>query len=76
MPLLRGCRMPEPAPALRVLASLEASLHFALGLPVKGGLVAVPQQWLHDWWGQAHITHQLLDPEGRSGKETFCDHTG
>ena len=66
--------MTEPVPALRVLASLEASLQFALGLPVEGGRVAVPAQWLKDWYVQAQITLQLLDPMGRSGKERFCDH--
>ena len=63
----------EPVPALRVLASLEASLRFALALPVDGGRVAVPQQWLQDWYVQAQITLLLLDPEGRSGKEICCD---
>ena len=66
----RGWRMREPllVPALDVLASLEASLHFALGLPVDGGRVAVPQQWLKDWRVQAQITLELLAPEGPQRK--------
>ena len=61
-------REPLLVPALDVLASLEASLHFALGLPVDGGRVAVPQQWLKDWRVQAQITLELLAPEGPQRK--------
>ena len=55
--------MLEPAPALRVLASLGESLQYSLGLPSAEGQVCLPQQWLRDWCTQAHVALQLLDPD-------------
>ena len=59
--------MPEPllVPARDVLASLGESLQYALGLPVEGGRVAVPCQWLKDWRVQAQLALELLAPEAR-----------
>ena len=65
---LRGCCMPEPAPAIRVLASLGESLRYSLTLPPTQGQVCLPQQWLKDWCVQAQITLQLLDPDGPQRK--------
>jgi hypothetical protein len=57
--------MPEPVPALGILASLAASLHYSLAVPRDAtGQVCVPQQWLHDWHTQAQVALALLAPTG------------
>jgi hypothetical protein len=60
--VVRGDSMPEPVPALHILASLDESLQYSLGLPSADGQVCLPQQWLRDWLTQAQVALALLDP--------------
>ena len=68
-------RQPEPGPALCVLASLGESFQFALGLPVEGGRVAVPAQWLKIGACRRRLRSSCWLPR-RSGKETCGDEQG
>ena len=62
--MVRVDSMPEPVPALHILASLGESLQYSLGLPSAEGQVCLPQQWLRDWHTQAQVALALLESTG------------